>query len=53
MDVIGATSLFTEDRTGIFNLTTMEDQIVDARFSTFPRFPYTHTDETAQPKLWL
>ena len=25
MDVIGANSLFTEDRTGIFNLTTMED----------------------------
>ncbi len=25
MDVIGANSLFTEDRIGIFNLTTMED----------------------------
>ena len=28
-------------------------QIADARFSTLPRFPYTHTDATAQPLVCL
>ena len=28
-------------------------QITDARFTAFPRFPYTHTDATAQPLVYL
>ena len=28
-------------------------QIADARFSTLPRLPYTHTDATAQPLVYL
>lgn len=27
-------------------------QIADARFNTLPRFPYTHTDTTAQPLVY-
>lgn len=28
-------------------------QIADARFNALPRFPYTHTDATAQPLVYL
>ena len=28
-------------------------QVTDARFNSLPRFPYTHTDATAQPLVYL
>lgn len=28
-------------------------QVADSRFDTFPRFPYTHADSTAQPLIYL